>query len=163
MTDPVAIYRILGATSLMSKWPYRTSALKRTDLPGQLDFLRGTLAPFFRASERPMAIACFLLFTAPPFPPLPDRKVPRFLRRIALRTVLAAAFPYLAIFSPFVSASIRTDSTSNTVFCRSAGHCNSGAGTIDGIVPVRTQKKLCMSSYGALSDEHRHLRASHCV
>jgi len=27
---------------------------------------RGTLAPFFRASESPMAIACFLLFTFPP-------------------------------------------------------------------------------------------------
>jgi hypothetical protein len=68
----------------------------------QLDFLRGgTLAPFLRASERPMAIACFLLLTVPPLPPLPDFNVPRFLRRIALRTVFAAAFPYLAIVISF--------------------------------------------------------------
>jgi hypothetical protein len=46
-----------------------------------------------------MAIACFRLFTAPPFPPFPDRKVPRFLRRMALSTVLLADLPYLAIFS----------------------------------------------------------------
>jgi len=30
------------------------------------DFFLGTLAPFFRASERPMAIACLRLFTLPP-------------------------------------------------------------------------------------------------
>jgi hypothetical protein len=66
-------------------------------LLAHLDFFCGTLAPFLRASERPMAIACFLLLTVPPLPPLPDFKVPRFLRRIALRTVLLAAFPYLGI------------------------------------------------------------------
>src|ERR1700732_1421915 len=44
-----------------------------------------------------MAIACFLLFTTPPLPPFPDRNVPCFRRRIALLTVLPAAFPYLAI------------------------------------------------------------------
>lgn len=58
-------------------------------------FLRGTLAPFFRASESPMAMACFRLFTCPPLPPLPDLSVPRFFRRMALATVLLAAFPYL--------------------------------------------------------------------
>jgi hypothetical protein len=42
-----------------------------------------------------MAIACFRLFTRPPFPRFPERSVPRFLRRMALRTVLAAALPYL--------------------------------------------------------------------
>jgi hypothetical protein len=67
----------------------------------QLDFLGGTLAPFLRASERPMAIACFRLLTVPPLPPFPDFKVPRFLRRSALPTDLAAAFPYLGILSPF--------------------------------------------------------------
>jgi hypothetical protein len=60
-------------------------------------FFLGTLAPFFLASESPIAIACFLLFTLPPFPPFPDRKVPLFLRRIALLTDLPAALPYLAI------------------------------------------------------------------
>jgi hypothetical protein len=67
----------------------------------QLDFFRGTLAPFLRASERPMAIACFRLLTVPPLPPFPDFKVPRFLRRITLLTDLPAAFPYLAILVSF--------------------------------------------------------------
>jgi hypothetical protein len=42
-----------------------------------------------------MAIACLRLFTVPPFPPLPDFNVPRFLRRMALSTRLLAACPYL--------------------------------------------------------------------
>ena len=50
----------------------------------------GTLAPFFRASERPMAMACFRLFTLPPRPFLPRLRVPRLRRRIALLTVLLA-------------------------------------------------------------------------
>ncbi len=44
-----------------------------------------------------MAIACFLLLTVPPLPPLPDFNVPRFLRRMALRTFLLAALPYLGM------------------------------------------------------------------
>ena len=59
----------------------------------------GTLAPFFLASDNPMAMACFLLFTRPPLPSLPERSVPLFLRFIALSTDLPAAFPYLAITS----------------------------------------------------------------
>lgn len=55
----------------------------------------GTFAPFSRASESPIAIACFRLFTPPPFPPLPERSVPFFLRRMALSTLLPAALPYL--------------------------------------------------------------------
>jgi len=43
------------------------------DFLDDLPFL-GTLAPAFRASERPIAIACFLLFT---FLPDPLRNVPR--------------------------------------------------------------------------------------
>jgi hypothetical protein len=58
-------------------------------------FFLGTLAPFFRASERPMAMACLRLFTLPPLPPRPERKVPRFRRRIALSTVLLAPLLYL--------------------------------------------------------------------
>jgi hypothetical protein len=50
-------------------------------------FRGGTFAPFLRASDRPMAMACFLLFTRPALPRLPDRRVPRFLRRMALRTL----------------------------------------------------------------------------
>ena len=44
-----------------------------------------------------MAMACFLLLTVPPLPPLPDFNVPRFLRRIALPTALLAAFPNLGM------------------------------------------------------------------
>ena len=61
------------------------------------ELLRGTFAPFLRASERPIAIACFRLFTVPPFPPGPDLSVPRFLRRIALATFLLAARPYFRV------------------------------------------------------------------
>jgi hypothetical protein len=75
----------------------------------QLDLFGGTLAPFLRASERPMAIACFRLLTVPPLLPFPDFKVPRFLRRSALPTDLAAAFPYLAILSPFSRTSSKDE------------------------------------------------------
>lgn len=53
----------------------------------------GTLAPFSRASESPMAIACFLLVTVPPCPDLPRLSVPFFRRCIALFTDLPAAGP----------------------------------------------------------------------
>jgi hypothetical protein len=58
-------------------------------------FFLGTLAPFFRASESPIAIACLRLFTLPPLPPLPERSVPFFFLCIALSTDLPAALPYL--------------------------------------------------------------------
>src|SRR5262249_50408156 len=60
-------------------------------------FFFGTLAPFSLASESPIAIACFRLVTLPPFPPLPDRSVPFFLRRIVLATVLPTVLPYLRL------------------------------------------------------------------
>jgi hypothetical protein len=65
---------------------------------------RGTLAPFFRASERPIAIACFRLVTLPALPPLPLRSVPFFRRRIALSTRLLADFPYFRELDRFVAA-----------------------------------------------------------
>src|SRR5262245_52098198 len=55
----------------------------------------GTLAPFLRASERPIAMACLRLFTLPPWPFLPRRSVPRLRRRIALSTDFPAPAPYL--------------------------------------------------------------------
>lgn len=58
-------------------------------------FFFGTLAPFFRASDSPIAIACLRLFTFPPLPPLPDLSVPLFLRRMALATDLLALLLYL--------------------------------------------------------------------
>ena len=61
-----------------------------------LDFrFDGTFAPFLRASESPIAIACFLLFTLPPFPPRPRRNVPFFRFFIARSTRLPADLPYL--------------------------------------------------------------------
>jgi hypothetical protein len=54
----------------------------------------GTLAPFFRASESPIAIACLRLFTFPPWPLLPRFNVPCLRRRIALSTLFCARRPY---------------------------------------------------------------------
>src|SRR5258706_10584211 len=68
---------------------------RRVDLlPRPALLLRGTFAPFLRASESPIAIACFRLVTLPPLPLLPLLSVPFFLRRIALSTRLLAACPY---------------------------------------------------------------------
>ncbi len=70
------------------------------------DFLRGTLAPSFRASDNPIAIACFLLVTF--LPDLPLFNVPSFRSCIALLTLLAAFLPYLAIiFSISFESSVR--------------------------------------------------------
>jgi|tagenome__1003787_1003787.scaffolds.fasta_scaffold20638866_2 hypothetical protein len=41
-----------------------------------------------------MAMACFLLFTLPPLPPLPERSVPLFFRRMAVSTDLLAPLLY---------------------------------------------------------------------
>jgi hypothetical protein len=57
--------------------------------------LGGTFAPFFRASESPIAIAWSRLFTLPPRPDLPLLSVPRLRRRMALSTLLLAPLPYL--------------------------------------------------------------------
>src|SRR5262245_32134088 len=58
----------------------------------RLDFLAGTLAPARRASERPIAIACFRLLTF--LPERPDLSVPAFRSRIAFPTVAEAFLPY---------------------------------------------------------------------
>src|SRR5262249_23704244 len=56
-------------------------------------FFRGTFAPFLRASESPIAIACFLLLTlVVPF--FPDVNVPLLRLCIARLTLFCAAFPY---------------------------------------------------------------------
>jgi hypothetical protein len=77
----------------------RTDLVVSEALIAQPDFFLGTFAPFFRASESPIAIACFRLCTFPPLPPFPDLKDPFFRRRIALLTDLPAVRPYLAIVS----------------------------------------------------------------
>jgi hypothetical protein len=59
------------------------------------DFLGGTLAPAFRASYNPIAMACLRLFTF--FPDRPLLSFPVFRSCIAFSTFSAAFFPYLAI------------------------------------------------------------------
>src|SRR5216684_7126623 len=61
------------------------------------DFLRGTFPPAFRASDSPIAIACFLLVTFLPERPLFN--VPVLRSCIAFSTFSAAFFPYLAMVS----------------------------------------------------------------
>ncbi|MBR2117552.1 MAG: hypothetical protein IJ935_02565 [Afipia sp.] len=56
------------------------------------DFCAGTFLPSFRASERPIAIACFRLVTFLPNPPLFN--VPFFRLCIARATFFAAPFEY---------------------------------------------------------------------
>jgi hypothetical protein len=58
------------------------------------DFLAGTLAPSFRASESPIAIACFLLVT---FLPLPLFSLPCFSSCIVFSTLSCDFFEYFAI------------------------------------------------------------------
>jgi hypothetical protein len=67
------------------------------------DFFFGTLAPFFRASDRPIAIACLRLFTLPPWPDFPRLNVPFFRRCMALLTDLPAPLLY---FRPLRFAAI---------------------------------------------------------
>ena len=59
-------------------------------------FFFGTFLPFFRASESPIAIACFRLFTLPPLPLL---SVPFFFLCMARFTSLPALREYFAIGS----------------------------------------------------------------
>src|ERR1700686_1542492 len=66
----------------------------------QLGFLRGTLAPLLRASERPIAMACSRLVTTPPLPFLPGPSFPPFSRCSAFLTLSLAALPYFAISPP---------------------------------------------------------------
>ena len=61
-------------------------------------FFAGTLAPLLRASDNPIATACFRLVTF--FPELPLLRVPAFRSCMALRTLLDAFFPYFGIRPP---------------------------------------------------------------
>jgi hypothetical protein len=75
--------------------PERTPYFFEVDFFFDEVFFRGTFPPSFRASDNPIAIACFLLVTF-----LPDRpllSVPSFLSCIAFSTFLEAFLPYLAM------------------------------------------------------------------
>src|SRR5881392_39634 len=65
--------------------------------PYDFFFFLGTFAPFLRALERPMAMACLRLLALPPLPPLPLFCLPRFCLWTAFLTSSPAFFPYLAI------------------------------------------------------------------
>jgi hypothetical protein len=56
--------------------------------PERDPFFGGTLAPFRRASDNPIAIVCFTFFTLRP--DLPDRSVPRFFLCITRATLFEA-------------------------------------------------------------------------
>jgi hypothetical protein len=92
----VAALLVPSSTSLSLACYFRFVAdFRRPPRFDPLDFrLDGTFAPFFLASDSPIAIACLRLFTFPPLPPLPLRSVPRFRRFMALSTRLPAALPY---------------------------------------------------------------------
>jgi hypothetical protein len=66
----------------------------------------GTLAPFFRASESPIAIACFLLLTFRPEVPLLSVPALRFF--MARLTLSAASLEYFRFFAFFAIAAILT-------------------------------------------------------
>jgi hypothetical protein len=61
-------------------------------------FFFGTFAPSFRACDRPIAIACFLLVTF--FPERPLLSVPFFRSLIVFFTFAPAFLPYFAMASP---------------------------------------------------------------
>ena len=71
--------------------------------------LAGTFAPFLRASERPMAIACFRLVTFLPLRPLFN--LPRFISCISRSTFLPAEGLYLRVdfFDAFFAGAFFTD------------------------------------------------------
>src|SRR5436190_19667717 len=64
-------------------------------------FFFGTFFPFFLALDRPIAIACFRLFTLPPFPPFPDLAVPFLYRCISRFTSLPAPLEYFRFLLRF--------------------------------------------------------------
>jgi hypothetical protein len=64
-------------------------------LRGQEDFFFGTFAPFFRASDKPIAIACFGFVTFLPLRPLFN--LPRFISRISVSTCLPAEGLYFRV------------------------------------------------------------------
>src|ERR1041385_9325514 len=68
-------------------------------------FFFGTLPPALRASDNPIAIACFLLVTF--FPERPLLSFPFFRSCIARLTFFCAVLPYLAIIAPPLLFSFR--------------------------------------------------------
>src|SRR6185369_2971195 len=81
----------------------------------------GTFPPFRRASDKPIAIACFRLFTV--FPERPLLSVPRFALCKAFATVFFDVFPYRAMRPfPSVVTSVRPNDTARIAITIRAAH-----------------------------------------
>jgi hypothetical protein len=94
---PASRYALSGVPVVAGARAWQTLSRAPANLVAgrqRLRRLRGTFAPFLRASDRPIAIACFRLFTLVRRP-RPDFSVPLFIRRMALRTFFCAPCPYL--------------------------------------------------------------------
>jgi hypothetical protein len=93
---PGYFFRLEESDPELRDLPELFDLLELFDFPELLERLElalwGTFAPFLRASERPIAIACFRLVTF--FPLLPLLRVPFLRLRMALSTVLWAFLPY---------------------------------------------------------------------
>jgi hypothetical protein len=79
------------------------------------------LAPFFLASESPIAIACLRLFTVLPL--LPDLSVPFLRRRMALSTRFDAAFPYFLPEDFLAAIVVASKQAVSAVVAEPAGAC----------------------------------------
>src|SRR5687767_6018477 len=97
---PCASWPLAAFTMALDRLVEQIASHDPEDPPGGYFFLRedflrlrGTFAPERRASDRPMAIACFLLVTFLPERPL--RNVPRFRSRMTCLTLRDAFLPYL--------------------------------------------------------------------
>ena len=86
------------------------------DDPYFFDRFFGTLAPFLRASERPIAIACFLLLTF--LPDLPLLSVPALRFFMARPTFFAAPLEYFLFFAFLATgpSKFRKQSNRNSAF-----------------------------------------------
>src|SRR5262245_7649576 len=80
---------------LLSNRPYDYCTPANVAANFFLAFLRGTLPPARRASDNPMAMACFRLVTF--FPERPLLNVPLLRSPIAFLTFCCAFLPYLAM------------------------------------------------------------------
>ena len=133
--------------------------LLREELPLALRFERlfelrddrdGTLAPFSRASLRPIAIACLRLFTRPPEPLL---SVPRLRRRIADSTFLLADLPYFAIDTSRRAQAIGVLNTTSHQWAASAAANRLWYRLGGGIAPPRRRMRGVFRKRGFRADE----------
>lgn len=150
-----AVLRFAGARFAGARFAaVRFAGARFVELFFALRLRAGTFAPARRASESPIAIACFLLATF--FPERPERSLPRFISCIALPTFEDAFLLYCrAIESPFVytNAVHRQQSTHQ----RGGGRRRSGAGgqPTDRIATDYLKKSIMLGSLFTVSSRGR--------